>query len=77
MPRLAKNIKTRRLNLEVSEAVRDALERLRDLTEADSLTEVIRRSLAVYDYLWNEKASGSVIMIKDRGNRQEKELVLL
>lgn len=77
MPRLAKNVKTRRLNLEVSEAVRDALERLRDLTEADSLTEVIRRSLAVYDYLWNEKASGSVIMIKDRGNRQEKELVLL
>ncbi|MBU0718263.1 MAG: ribbon-helix-helix protein, CopG family [Planctomycetes bacterium] len=75
MPRIAKNVPTRRLNLEMSEAVREALENLRDTTDADSLTEVIRRSLAVYDFLWAEKKQGGKITVK--GPAGEKEIVLL
>jgi len=53
---------------------------LRDLTEADSLTEVIRRSLAVYDYLWGERSKGGKILVRtvnEDGGVEERELVLL
>jgi hypothetical protein len=80
MPRTAKTTPTRRLSLEMTEPVRERLENLRDQTEADSLTEVIRRSLAVYDYLWGEKSKGGKILIRTAdkdGKPEERELVLL
>lgn len=55
--------------------MRQRLEDLRDETEADSLTEVIRRSLAVYEFLWKEKSKGAEVVI--RTDDTEKELVLL
>ncbi len=55
MPRLAKNVGTRRLNLELTDQVRDRLELLRDEMGADSMTEVIRRSLALLDFAWKMK----------------------
>lgn len=55
MPRLAKNVGTRRLNLELTDEVRDRLEELRDEMGADSMTEVIRRSLALLDFAWKMK----------------------
>lgn len=51
MGRSANTEKKIRLNLEISESVRDRLERLRETTKADSFTEVVRRSLAAYDFL--------------------------
>ena len=42
---------------------------------ADSLAEVIRRALAVYDFLWSESAQGGKLVVK--GKQGEKELVLL
>jgi len=39
------------MNLDMSQAVRDRLERLREDTDAESLADVIRRALAVYDLL--------------------------
>lgn len=44
-------------------------------TEADSLTEVIRRALAVYDVLWEEKRKGGTTII--RNGTGEKELILI
>ena len=56
-------------------AVRAKLEILRDDTQADSMTEVIRRSLEVYEFLWSEKkAGGRLVIHNDDG---EKEVVLL
>jgi hypothetical protein len=66
---------TRRLNLEMSEESRKKLESLRKETSADSLAEVIRRALAVYDFLWREKTSGGKLLVK--GPKGERELVLL
>ncbi len=75
MPRLARNVQTQRLNLEVSTTVRQRLEDLRDETEAESMTQVIGRALAVYDFLWHEKKRGALVVVKT--GEREKELVLL
>lgn len=58
------------------EEVKQKLEHLRDLTQADSMSEVIRRALAVYDFLWGEKTNGSITLLRSRDG-DEKELVLL
>ena len=55
--------------------VREKLEELRDEMCADSLTEVIRRSLAVYDLLWNESSKGTRVYLRRQGE-QERELLL-
>ncbi|MHC4403173.1 MAG: ribbon-helix-helix protein, CopG family [Planctomycetota bacterium] len=75
MPRTAKPFATCRLSLEIPEDARKNLEALRDKTQADSLTEVIRRALAVYDFLWNEKNKGAKLVVN--GADGQKELVLL
>ena len=48
-----------RLNLELPERLRARLEPLRVLSEADSLTEVVRRAIALYDVL--------LMAVRDRG----------
>jgi len=51
------------------------MELLRDETGARSLTEVISKSLAVYDYLWEQKKTGAKLLIKD--SEGMRELVIL
>jgi hypothetical protein len=75
MARIPRAVPTSRLNLEMTEDSRKKLEDLRTLTNADSLSEVIRRALAVYDFIWQEKASGRKLLVKD--SEGERELVLL
>ena len=58
------------------EAVRERLDALRDHTHADSLVEVVRRSLAVCDFLWAENAKGGKLVIKAK-NGTERDVVLL
>lgn len=57
-------------------ATKKQLEALRTQTAADSLTEVVRRSLAVYDFLWEQKVQGAEIIIRTK-NGGEKVFVLL
>jgi len=75
MPRIPTAKKTR-LNLELTEEVRKRLEALRGRTEADSLAEVIRRALAVYDFLWTERENGAELLVRDP-DRTESKVVLL
>lgn len=49
---------------------------LQENTGADTMTEVVRRALAVYDYLWEQKTQGAKVMVQ-RGDDPPKELVLL
>ena len=65
MPRPAKNRETVRLTLAINPEVRERLENLRDDTGADSLTEVIRRSLAVYEFIWENTCDGKKILLED------------
>jgi hypothetical protein len=75
MPRISRGTKTR-LNLEMSEQVRKKLEDLREKTGADSLAEVIRKALAVYDFLWTEREKGSDLVVRD-SDSNDREVVLL
>lgn len=77
MPRPKKPNGTTRLNLEMTEPVREALESLQKETDADSLAQVLRRSLAVYQYLWLEKQKGAELYIRGPGKKPPRELVLL
>ena len=65
-----------RLNLKMSPAARDRLEALYRETEADSLADVVRRSLAVYAYLWRRRSEGANILIQ-QGDSPAERLVLL
>ena len=51
MPRRKNSHESVRLTLSVSVQVRNRLESLVEATDAESMTEVIRRSLAVYEGL--------------------------
>ncbi len=51
------------------------MEVLRDETDAHSLTEVISRSLAIYDFLWTQKKGGGKLLIQD--SEGTRELVIL
>ena len=62
-------VPTSRLNLKLPQTVRDRLEELREESEAETLAEVIRRSLAVYDTLLRETQDGKEILVRDtKGN---------
>lgn len=71
MPRPAKNIPTSRLTLEMADVVRKQLEFVRDQTHADSLAEVIRRSIAVYDLLRKATAEGAKIVLESKDGQRE------
>lgn len=76
MTRIAKKKETVRLNLEMSLQVRERLESLRERTDADSLTEVVRRSLAVYEFLQDGIETGGRVMLR-RKDGTELEVALL
>ena len=77
MPRISKNVETSRLNLEMPVEVRKRLEQLRDATNADSLSEVIRRALGVYAYLLDEQKAGRKLITKGKAKDDEREVVLI
>ncbi|WP_207556870.1 hypothetical protein [Paraburkholderia acidicola] len=64
------------MNLDMSVEVKEQLERLRDDIHADSMGEVIRRALAVFDYLQSEQTNGAHLVIRARDGA-EKGLPLL
>jgi hypothetical protein len=76
MPRPKKEEPTARLNLELSETVLNRLKGLQKRSEADSMTEVIRRALAVYDLLLAARESDHKTIIRTPDGT-EKELVII
>ena len=66
-----------RLNLEIPQSVRDRLDDLRELSEAESLTAVIRRSLAVYDLLLHHHESNGQVILRGEDGSEETLKILL
>jgi hypothetical protein len=57
--------------------MRGRLDALRAQTEADTVTEVIRRALSVYDTLVTlQREEGAVVLVRTRDG-QERRLLLL
>ena len=63
-----------RMNLEMRPEIRDRLERLSDETGM-SLSEVVRKSLAVFDLVWCERQKGRKIVVRDEDG--ERKIVIL
>ncbi len=59
-----------RLNLVVNRQVKERLNRLQELSEGASLTEVIRRALAVYDELLTIRQEGGRFVIENGEDRE-------
>ncbi len=74
MPRPQRKGDGVRLNLELTPATKERLDRLQEATEARSMTEAISRALAVYETLVKEHAQGSDIVVR---RKDGKELSLL
>lgn len=75
MPRTASKRAKTRLNIEVTHAVRERMNRLLDLSESETLTEVIRRSLAVYETLLQQRADGAETIVRTKDG-QERVLMI-
>lgn len=76
MPRPPRTREKTRLNLELTRTVRDRLERLKDMSEADSLTEVIRRSAAVYEVLLEQREKGAETIVRYPDGEERSVLLL-
>ena len=66
-----------RLNLEIPQSVRDRMVDLRNLSDAESLTAVIRRSLAVYDLLLHHFHDGGKVILRSEDGSEETLRILV
>ncbi len=60
-----------RLNLSLASKVRERMELLRDETGAQTITEVVSRALALYDFLITQKKAGARVLIEDEKGMRE------
>lgn len=65
-----------RLNLDFPETVRDRLERLRQDSEADSLKEVVRKAIALYERAIQTSNKGGQIILREEDG-SETHLMML
>ncbi len=64
MPRPAHTEPRQRLNLDMAQRSRARLERLRLTSDADTMTEVIRRALILYEELLTTRDAGGQILLR-------------
>ena len=63
--------KTVRLNLTLSPEAKERLEKLQEETDADTLAEVVRRAIKLYDYSVTCQNRGEKLMLtSENGNRE-------
>ena len=65
-----------RLNLELNSIARDQLERVQKRIHSPSLTEIIRRALALFDLFTEHTARGGEIVFKHPDGEEEKLHIL-
>lgn len=73
---MAESQKCERLNLRISQPEQKRLQKLMRISQAASITDVIRRALAVYEHLWQAKRGKARIVLQVE-NEPDKELLLL
>lgn len=65
-----------RLNLEFAPQIYDQMQAVQHRSHAASLTEVLRRSLALYDLVTEHIMDGGNIVLVDSKGKQEKLRIL-
>lgn len=64
-----------RLNVVVNQHVKGRIERLQEMAEDASITEVIRRALAVYEELLKIREEGGQLVVENRDSREILRLI--
>ena len=72
----AKEIDRVRLSLDITPRVREQLTHLEKKTEAGSITEVVRRALALYDLVMEHQDEGGKLIFKHTDGEEELLRVL-
>ncbi len=65
-----------RLNLAVSPEVKARIEHLQSTTEGASITEVIRRALALYEEFLTIRNEGGQLVVETPGGQRERLRIL-
>ena len=76
MPRRANPNEKVRMTLELTKPIREQLERMQRESQADSLAEVIRRALAVYDLMLEVNREGAKVIATYKDGSKERLRVL-
>lgn len=65
----------RRLTLEMPDGVRERIDEMKVLSQATSISEVVRRALSVYELLLDAEAKGGSVLIEDPSGKM-RQLVI-
>lgn len=65
-----------RLNLELNSVAHNQLQRVQERTHSPSITEIIRRALALFDLFTEHTSNGGEIIFKHRNGGEEKLRIL-
>ena len=76
MTRPVREVAKIRINLDMPLAVKDRITDIRDQTNADSMGEVIRRAVTVYDLILSEQALGNTVVIRSPSNGDKQIIVV-
>lgn len=79
MPRTARSPSEGRvrIQLEIPEKAKARIERIRALIEADSLTEVIRRAITLFDMVTDAvKNRGATLVLREKDGKEQMLVVL-
>lgn len=77
MAQEAENEKRTRIHMEVPERVRERIRTLQELSGADSITDVIRRALSVYDaVLTISRVQGRKLIVRDSDGKEAELLIV-
>ena len=67
-----------RMSMDAHEEVRELIIDLRDRTHADSMYEVVRRAVKVYDLLERESEGGlAVVTVRQKGQKDRELMIFL
>ena len=65
-----------RLNLEFPSQIYNQMQEVQQRSQAASLTEVLRRSLALYDLVTEHVVSGGeIVLVNDKGEREKLRIL--
>jgi hypothetical protein len=76
VPRPERAVEKVRLNLDMHPAVKEQLQSIQERTKADSMSEVLRRALAVYQTILDTQDSGGTVLVKPKMGLVKEVLVL-
>lgn len=62
---------TERLTLSCTKEAKETLERLRIATDSSSLTEVFRKSLALFDLVQSHTSEGNAVVLRYKDGHEE------